>query len=132
MKKFIIVFIILLYFCVGCNKQNEAVIYGEPDVINSTSFNKNQYLNLIANKPYINDKYAFAEEIIQMCKNNSFHTIKFSYDKSYPTGIYIDVYLNKDDFDAGKKFMKIEYSQNNEQTVYNVFDNPEKFKLLIN
>ena len=120
----------LAILCSACSKK-EAAASGEPDVINSLSMNEEHYLSLIANRDSIDDKYAFAEEVIQMCKDNSFHTIKFSYDMGYPTGIYINVYLTKEDFEKGESFMKIEYSQGDGLLEYNIFDNPEEFELAV-
>lgn len=87
---FIIIFIAVCW-------RNNTIVYGEPDVKNSMSFNREQHLTVIAYRNKIEDKEAFAEELIQMCKDNSFKTIKFSTDRGYATGIYMNVYLTEKD-----------------------------------
>lgn len=131
MKKFVWVIVLLMIMCSACNKNEETVIKGEPDVVNSTIYNQEYHLNLIANRNQIDDKWKFAEEVIQMCKDNSFRTIRFSYDLGYPTGVYIEVYLNEEDFQNGKIIMEITYCQEDESSGYDIINNPEEFELMV-
>ena len=64
---------------------------GVPDAINSISSNGDLHLCVLANEKNIEDKEALAVEIVNMCRNNEFHTIKFSYDIEYPTSLSISV-----------------------------------------
>lgn len=131
MKKFVWAIVLLMIMCSACNKNEETLIKGEPDVVNSTIYNQEYHLNLIANRNQIDDKWKFAEEVIQMCKDNSFRTIRFSYDLGYPTGVYIEVYLNEEDFQNGKSIMEITYCQEDESSRYDIMSNPEAFELII-
>ena len=53
---------------------------GIPDAVSSVSSNNWQYLKVVANSSRIDDKEAFARKVIQMCRENSFHSIRFSTD----------------------------------------------------
>ena len=55
----------------------------EPDVVSSISMNRDQYLTVVANRNRIEDKEEFAKLLVKMCRENSFHTIKFSTDRGY-------------------------------------------------
>lgn len=111
--------------------RNNTIVYGEADVKNSMSFNREQHLTVIAYRNKIEDKEAFAEELIQMCKDNSFKTIKFSTDRGYATGIYMNVYLTEKDWKNGKKVMEVEYTQGPGKLEYDIINNPEEFELIV-
>ena len=64
-----------------------------PDVVSSISMNRDQYLTVAANRDNIEDKEEFAKLLIEMCKENSLHTIKFSTDRGYATNVDMRVYL---------------------------------------
>ena len=51
---------------------------GIPDAVSSVSSGGWQYLKVVANSDRIDDKEAFARKVIQMCRENSFHSIRFS------------------------------------------------------
>jgi len=129
MNKFVLVLVVLV--CLACGNETNAITYKEPDVVSSTTYNQEYHLNLIANRNQIDDKWKFAEEVIQMCKDNSFRTIRFSYDLGYPTGMYIEVYLNEEDFENGKTVMKITYCQREGSSGYDIINNPEEFELMV-
>lgn len=83
----------------------------EPDVVSSISMNRDQYLTVVANRDRIEDKEEFAKLLVKMCRENPFHTIKFSTDKGYATGIHMQVYLCEEDIEEAKVAMKIDYVQ---------------------
>ena len=130
MRKIIIAMAIILILLTGCGEKKEAIVYGEPDVVGSITSNRDYRLFMIANRNEIDDKMAFAEEVLQMCKDNPFKTIMFSYDMGYPTEVKIDVYLTQADFDDNKKYMEIDYSQEGLEE-YDIINNPEKFELTV-
>lgn len=72
-------------------KKSEVEISMEPDVVSSISMNRDQYLTVVANRDRIEDKEEFAKLLVKMCTENSFHTIKFSTDRGYATGMQIPV-----------------------------------------
>ena len=55
----------------------------EPDVVSTFSMNRDESLTVVANREHIEDKEAFARELLQMYKDNSFYSIKFSTDRGY-------------------------------------------------
>ena len=133
MKKVIIVaigIIAILAAVVGWMNYN-TIIYAEPDVCNSISFNREQHLTVIAHRSRIDDKEVFAEELIQMCKDNSFKTIKFSTDRGYATGIHMDVYLTEKDWKKGNKIMEVDYTQGPGKLEFDIINNPEEFELIV-
>lgn len=130
MRKIVIAIAAILILLTGCGEIKEAVICGEPDVVGSITFNRDYRLFMIANRNRIDDKMAFAEEVLQMCKDNSFKSVLFSYDMGYPTEVKIDVYLTQEDFDDNEMYMEIDYSQEGLEE-YDIVNNPEKFELKI-
>ena len=92
-------------------KESKEEISMEPDVVSSISMNRDQYLTVVANRDRIEDKEEFAKLLVKMCRENSFHTIKFSTDREYATGIHMQVYLCEEDIEEAKVAMKIDYVQ---------------------
>ena len=80
-----------------------------PDAINSSRFNTTEHLTVIANQQEIEDKHKLAKQIVEMCQNNSFQSIKFSYDMVCPTELQINVYKTENDFEDNKKVCEISY-----------------------
>lgn len=130
MRKIIIAMAVILILLTGCGEKKGAVICGEPDVVGSITSNRDYRLFMIANRNEIDDKMAFAEEVLQMCKDNSFKSVLFSYDMGYPTEVKIDVYLTQEDFDNHEMYMEIDYSQEG-LAEYDIINNPEKFELKV-
>ena len=100
-----------------------------PDAVNSTRFNTTEHLTVVANQEEIADKEELAKQIIKMCRENSFQSIKFSYDMVCPTELQINVYKTEKDLNDNKKFCEIEYSSEEENEEYDIIHNPEKFIL---
>lgn len=91
-------------------KKSEDEISMEPNVVSSISMNRDQYLTVVANRDKIEDKEEFAELLVQMCRENSFHTIKFSADRGYVTGLNMRVYLWENEVEGNDPVMVVEYS----------------------
>ena len=103
-----------------------------PDLVSSISSNRDYYLTIIAYKNEIEDKEAFAKELIQMCVDNSFETIRFSTDFGYPTELRMKVYASEKDWKNGNDIlMEVKYTQESLQKEYDIVNNPEKFKLVV-
>lgn len=115
----------------GCflEEKYENHIPMEPDVVSSISMNQDQYLTIVANRDKIEDKEEFAELLVKMCRENSFHTIKFSTDRGYATSIHMQVYLCDNDIEEAKVAMKIDYVQREYNEKYDICNNPEEFEL---
>lgn len=74
---------------------------------------------------------AFARELLQMYKENSFHSTKFSTDRGYATSIDMNIYLWKEDIEDGESVMTAEYRPVEYGKDYDVVNNPDKFQLYI-
>ena len=103
----------------------------EPDLVNSISSNRDYRLTVIANRNKIEDKEAFAEKLIQMCRDNSFKTIRFSTDFGYATELRMTVYLTEADWKNGESVMDVAYTQESLAREYDIVNNPEKFELTV-
>ena len=96
-KKLFLICLVALLMLQGCGEKH---MPAEPDVVSSLSMNRDQYLTVVANRDEIDDKEEFAWKLIEMCQENSFHTIKFSTDRGYATRIRMSVYLWKDEIEG--------------------------------
>ena len=94
---------------------------GEPDVVGTFSINREN----------IEDREAFARELLQMYKENSFHSTKFSTDRGYATSLDMNIYLWKEDIEDGESVMTAEYRPVEYGKDYDVVNNPDKFQLYI-
>ena len=114
-KKRICIVCVIVIFAITTGylfeKKSKEEISMEPDVVSSISMNRDQYLTVVANRDRIEDKEEFAKLLVKMCRENPFHTIKFSTDKGYATGIHMQVYLCEEDIEEAKVAMKIDYVQ---------------------
>lgn len=131
-KRICIVCVIMVFgIMAGCflEEKYENHIPMEPDVVSSISMNQDQYLTIVANRDKIEDKEEFAELLVKMCRENSFHTIKFSTDRGYATSIHMQVYLCDNDIEEAKVAMKIDYVQREYNEKYDICNNPEEFEL---
>lgn len=102
-----------------------------PDVVSSISMNRDQYLTVVANRDNIEDKEEFAKLLIKMCKENSFHTIKFSTDRGYATSVDMRVYLFQDKIEGHEPVMIVKYEPIEYGKGYDIVHNPDQFKLTI-
>ena len=72
---------------------------GEPDVVGTFSVNRDENITVVANREDIEDREAFARKLLQMYKDDSFHSTKFSTDRGYATSIDMNIYLWKEDIE---------------------------------
>lgn len=112
-------------------KKSEEDIPMEPDVVSSSSVDRDQYLTVVANRDKIEDKEEFAELLVQMCRENSFQTIKFSTDRGYATSLNMRVYLWEDDIDGNDPVMVVEYKPAVYGKAYDIVHDPEHFNVFI-
>ena len=92
-----------------CKKDNTGV----PDAISSICAGSECRLTVSANTSCIEDKEAFAYEVIRMCRENSFQTIKLSTDVT------------------GWPEMHIRFLPPDDGAEYNIKDDSAKYQLLI-
>ena len=69
--------------------------------------------------------------MIEMCKENSFHTIKFSTDRGYATNVDMRVYLFQDKIEGHGPVMIVKYEPVEYGKGYDIVHNPDQFKLTI-
>ena len=113
-------------------KESKEEISMEPDVVSSIGMNRNQYITVVANRNRIEDKEEFAKLLVKICRKNSFHTIKFSTDRGYATGIHMQVFLCEEDIEDANVVMEIDYVQRECNEKYDICNNPEEFELFVN
>ncbi len=99
--------------------------------IGTFSINQDENLTVVANRENIEDREAFARELLQMYKENSFHSTKFSTDRGYATSLDMNIYLWKEDIEDGESVMTAEYRPVEYGKDYDVVNNPDKFQLYI-
>ena len=131
-KRICIVCVIMVFgIMAGCflEEKYENHIPMKPDVVSSISINRDQYLTVVANRDRIEDKEEFAKLLVKMCRENSFHTIKFSTDRGYATGIHMQVYLCEENIEDANIVMEIDYVQRKYNEKYDICNNPEEFEL---
>lgn len=104
----------------------------QPDMVSTISSMNCEYCAIIAYRNQIPDKIAFARKLIEMCRENGYETIKFATDvRGYPSGLYLNVYLTKKDFENGNIYMKIKYITKTYNQNSNIKDDMEKYQLYI-
>lgn len=105
---------------------------GIPDAVSSMSSDNWQYLKVVANSDRIEDKEAFAREVVQMCRENSFHTIRFSTDiNGYPRGLTITVYLNRRGVEKNEPVCEIDFRTEEYREDWDIKNNVEHFQLYL-
>ena len=131
-KRICIVCVIMIFVIMAgyhFEKKSEEEISMEPDVVSSISMNRDQYITVVANRNRIEDKEEFAKLLVKMCRENSFHTIKFSTDRGYATGIHMQVYLCDNDIKEAKVAMKIDYVQRVYNEKVDIRNSQKEFEL---
>ena len=123
------VLIITMEYFIKPNSEEDVPM--APDVVSSISMNRDQYLTVVANRDNIEDKEEFAKLLIEMCKENSFHTIKFSTDRGYATNVDMRVYLFQDKIEGHGPVMIVKYEPVEYGKGYDIVHNPDQFKLTI-
>ena len=104
MKKKIIALIsgaVILIIAAGSiyGKSESGYKEGEPDVVGTFSVNRDENLTVVANRKNIEDREAFVRELLQMYKDDSFYSTKFSTDRGYATSLDMNIYLWKEDIE---------------------------------
>ena len=80
---------------------------------------------MVANRENIEDREAFARELLQMYKDDSFHSTKFSTDRGYATSLDMNIYLWKEDIEDGESVMTAEYRPVEYGKDYDIVNNPD-------
>ena len=129
--KICITLLLVALLSIGCARsETQSDI---PDCVISNSSNDDYSLTIIANREEIEDKEAFAKELIEQVRNNGFKTIMFSFEETgYPTSLDMTVYLNTKDWESRKEpYMNVTFRQENAVDGYNIVKDYDKFQLEI-
>ena len=87
-------------------------------------------VSVILNTLVVTDQQKCVEQIFEKCRDNSFHSVRFSYDIQIPRALSVTVYKNQKDAESGNSAFSFSYQQANQiDGSYNIVDNPEKFTL---
>ena len=103
------------------------------DVYNSHAMTADNYheerLMVVVNKLYVVDQKICAEEIVKRCRENSFKSVRFSYDQSVPNALYVTVYASKRQAEKGKQMFSFSYLPKDGDGTYNIVNDSDKFML---
>lgn len=120
------------FLLISCGKfDTEKHTESEPDVISSIGIGNDDHLTIVANREEIEDKAEFAKLLVDMCKENSFKTIKFSTDYGYSTSLEMRVYLWKDEIEGNEPIMIVKYKPVEWNKDYDIVNHPEMFELYV-
>lgn len=124
---------LMIHYCRTALEEWKESHSGIPDAVSSMSSGNWQYLKVVANSSQIDDKEAFARKVIQMCRENSFHSIRFSTDiNGYPSGVDITVYSNRKDLEKGKPVCEIRFCPEEYREDCDIKNDVEQFHLYLN
>ena len=122
---FIVVMAVLFFGCVQKYKRME------PDVVSCMKINRDETLTVVANRSKIEDKIKFAKLLVDMCKENSFGSIKFRTDYGYATSLELRIYLDEQEIESHKPAMNVEYKPVKWGEGYDIVNNPDMFRLYV-
>ncbi len=112
---------------------------GIPDAVSSRTENGECFLDVIANADRIEDKEKFAWTVIEMCRENSFRSLRLSTDLyGYPERLEVHVYLHREEVNKVKPVLQIRYEpaedfvKGESYKEYNIKHHAEKYSLYVN
>ena len=68
-------------------------------------------VSVILNTLVVTDQQKCAEQIFEKCRDNSFHSVRFSYDIQIPHALSVTVYKNQKDAESGNSAFRFSYQQ---------------------
>ncbi len=103
------------------------------DVYGSHAMTADNYheerLTVVVNKLYVEDQKVCAEEIVRRCKENSFKSVRFSYDQSIPNAFICDGIFIKATAEKGIQMFSFSYLPEDGDGTYNIVNDSDKFML---
>ena len=110
--------------------------YGrDMDVYGSYAMTADNYheerLTVVVNKLYVADQKVCAEEIVKRCRENSFKSVRFSYDQAIPNALYVIVYGSNWQVKNGKALFSFSYLPGDMNGTYNIVNDSEKYILRV-
>ena len=136
MKKIIVVLLIImavvlgvLSFQSGEAKEMDCV----NSMINSYGNGCDARLSIILYQKQIENELDVANEIIKKCEENSFQTIKFSYDMRIPNELKVYVYCTHEDFEEGSEAFSFTYSHDGtgDPDEFNILEDKDHFTITL-
>lgn len=132
--RLLVLFGVMCIICYGISQYDEwkESHSGIPDVVSSISRDRSCHLTVVANSSGIDDKEAFAREVVQMCRQNSVRSVKFSTDMNgYPSELDITVYLNRKCVERNEPSCTIEFCTKERTEDYDINNNAAQFQLYV-
>ena len=124
--------LILLIFLLRVYEHKDQELTGVPDAVGSTVSGGTCSLTVTANVERISDREAFAREVVRMCRENSFRSLRLSTDMAgWPEELDIKVYLRREDIGEKEPVMRILYEPADTDADISIQDDPEKYILTI-
>ena len=124
--------LILLIFLLRVYGHKDQELTGVPDAVSSTVSGGTCSLIVTANAERISDREAFAREVVRMCRENSFRSLRLSTDMAgWPEELDIKVYLRREDIGEKEPVMRILYEPADTDADISIQDDPEKYILTI-
>lgn len=126
-----LLFVLALYL-IGRGRGWSVEDCGIPDAVSSISDGEKCCLTVVANSAQISDEEAFAREVIRMCMDNSFRSLRFSTDIGrLPEEIEIDVYLRKEDVGERTPVFRIRAEAKHGDSAGDTENQPEGYQIFI-
>lgn len=128
-----VVFFAIIFFAVSMRydqwrEENSEI----PDAVSSISDGTTCRLTVVANSGAVREKEKFAEEVVEMCRNNSFRSLRLSTDmEGWPKKLDIRVYLTKRHIRERKPIMEILYEPEDDRDKCNIKSEREKYRMII-
>ena len=124
--------LILLIFLLRINGDKGRELSGVPDAVGSTLSGGTCSLTVTANAEQIGDRETFAREVIRMCRENAFRSLRLSTDMGgWPEELDIKVYLRREDIGEKEPVMRIRYKPADRDADISIQDDPDKYNLTI-
>ena len=136
MKKIMVVLLIIMAVVLGVYSYQSGEAK-EMDCVNSMT---NTYgngcdarLSIVLNQKDVENKLDIANEIIKKCEENSFQTIKFSYDMRIPNELKVYVYCTHEDFEEGSEAFSFTYSHDGtgDPDEFNILEDKDHFTITL-
>lgn len=123
------VVLVVSFFKAGSNKEMDCV----NSMTNSYGNGCDARLSIILYQKDVENELEVANEIIKKCEENSFQTIKFSYDMRIPNELKVYVYCTHEDFEEGSEAFSFTYSHDGtgDPDEFNILEDKDHFTITL-
>lgn len=123
---------IVVFFAGGYLYIQKQTYSGIPDLKSTYSVGNDYHMSVVSNSKKIEGQEEFAEQIIRMCEENSFQSIKFNEDvKGFPRSMIVSVYRTSQAIGEDEPVFQFSYEPKDWDAEYDIKSNPECYKLKI-